>query len=1100
MTINQTQGPAGTADGSAQFQELGVFFPTLNANGDGTLTVVVNAQSANGTVVADAIGAAPAWASSGGPAQFETEPTYQMPFQSTGYRTTPDVSFDANFSADGYGGGEVTYGGGGTSLGGPCWTGLMAVINQGRVAGGGEPLNSPTDPTQTQQAIYSLPATDFHDITTGYNGFFAGPGYDFVTGRGTPIANLLVPDMVAYDLLHQPSVTNATTADNTQSTSGLVITSNSADTAFVTNFQITNITGGTLYLNDGVTQVTDNEFITVAQGAAGLKFTPATNSLTSGSFTVQESTSATTAGLGGTTATATIAVNLVLNQPSVTDATTTDNTQTTSGLVMTPNSADTAFVTNFQITNITGGTLYLNNGTTQVTDNEFITVAQGAAGLKFTPATNSLASGSFTVQESTSATTTGLGGPTATATITVNPLPVLNGPAAVSLRENGTLTFSGANTISVTDTAGSGNDTVTVTLTVSQGTLSLGDSSNVNASGNGTPASPLVVSYLLSGVNEDLPSLVYTPTAGYSGPDTMNVSVQDNVDQGTGVPIQVAISVDPTFTAPLTASVTENTSLVFSTANSNAISLVDGAASGSSDSLTLSVTHGTLTLSSTTGLTFTAGANSTATMTVTGTQTDLNTDLNGLTYKPSANFTGTDTLALSVLDSGNKLTGSASVAITVTGPPAPVVTVPSSASVAENTGFTFSAAQNDAITLADAFASPTSTDQLTLKVSHGTLALATTSGLTFTSGGNNTAAMTVKGTLAALNAAVDGLVYTPTTGFKGSASLTISLKDTKDGLTGSGSVAITVTPPAPTITAPATVSLYENQTATFSTTQGDAITLADAGASTKTLDSLTLQVTNGKLKLATTSGLTFTSGANNSPSMTVTGTLTKLSAALNGLIYTPTTGYKGSDTLSLSLKDSGDNLTGSASVAITVRTPPAPVVTAPPTASVTENTNFTFSTAQNDAITGTDAYALATYTEQLTLKVSHGTLALASTTGLTFSSGANDSASMTVKGTLAAINAALNGLVYTPTTGFTGSDSLSISLKDTKDGLTGSAKVAITVIAPAIANTPSSGAITVGTPMSSSSQGATDDGFDIWQADEETRWAGLAAALDVLGS
>ena len=95
---------------------------------------------------------------------------------------------------------------------------------------------------------------------------------------------------------------------------------------------------------------------------------------------MQESTSATTAGLGGSTATATITVNLVLHQPSVTNATTTDNTQTTSGLVITPNAADTAFVTNFQITNITGGTLYLNDGVTQVTNGEFITVAQGARG------------------------------------------------------------------------------------------------------------------------------------------------------------------------------------------------------------------------------------------------------------------------------------------------------------------------------------------------------------------------------------------------------------------------------------------------------------------------------------------------------------------------------------------------------------------------------------------------------------------------------------------------------------------------------------------------------------------------------------------------
>ena len=50
----------------------------------------------------------------------------------------------------------------------------------------------------------------------------------------------------------------------------------------------------------------------------------------------------------------------------MTNATTTENTQTTSGLVITPNSLDTAFVTNFQITSITGGTLYQNDGTTQI--------------------------------------------------------------------------------------------------------------------------------------------------------------------------------------------------------------------------------------------------------------------------------------------------------------------------------------------------------------------------------------------------------------------------------------------------------------------------------------------------------------------------------------------------------------------------------------------------------------------------------------------------------------------------------------------------------------------------------------------------------------
>ena len=77
---------------------------------------------------------------------------------------------------------------GGTSLAAPAWAALIAIADQGRVAVGGTTLDGAT---QTLPALYSLPSTDFHDITTGSNGTFsAGPGYDYATGLGTPVANL----------------------------------------------------------------------------------------------------------------------------------------------------------------------------------------------------------------------------------------------------------------------------------------------------------------------------------------------------------------------------------------------------------------------------------------------------------------------------------------------------------------------------------------------------------------------------------------------------------------------------------------------------------------------------------------------------------------------------------------------------------------------------------------------------------------------------------------------------------------------------------------------------------------------------------------------
>jgi len=127
--------------------------------------------------------------------------------------------------------------------------------------------------------------------------------------------------------LHTPSVTNAATYANTQSTSGLVITPNSADVGTVKFFQITNITSGTLFQNDGVTQIISGDFITVPDGGAGLKFTPNTNFVGTGHFTVQSATTNTSAGVSGGTVTA----DIVVIRPTITVAATTGTVNEDSG-------------------------------------------------------------------------------------------------------------------------------------------------------------------------------------------------------------------------------------------------------------------------------------------------------------------------------------------------------------------------------------------------------------------------------------------------------------------------------------------------------------------------------------------------------------------------------------------------------------------------------------------------------------------------------------------------------------------------------------------------------------------------------------------------
>src|SRR5205823_6523694 len=100
---------------------------------------------------------------------------------------------------------------------------------------------------------------------------------------------------------------------------------------------------------------------------------------------------------GGGFATASITVNLVADTPGVTNATTNEDVQTTSGLVVSRNAADGAEVTHFEITAITNGTLFLNDGTTPINDGDFITFAQANAGLKFTPSANIFGTGGFQV-------------------------------------------------------------------------------------------------------------------------------------------------------------------------------------------------------------------------------------------------------------------------------------------------------------------------------------------------------------------------------------------------------------------------------------------------------------------------------------------------------------------------------------------------------------------------------------------------------------------------------------------------------------------------------------------------------------------------------
>ena len=148
-------------------------------------------------------------AGGGGFSQFTPIPDFQkaLPLsslsQSNGHRGAPDVSADAAPCS----GWPIYVGGqqhriGGTSAGAPLWAALAALADQMA----GHPLGF-INPALYAIGVSSKAAQDFRDVTQGNNsvddgsvqvqGYTAGPRWDPASGFGSPIADHLLPDLVA---------------------------------------------------------------------------------------------------------------------------------------------------------------------------------------------------------------------------------------------------------------------------------------------------------------------------------------------------------------------------------------------------------------------------------------------------------------------------------------------------------------------------------------------------------------------------------------------------------------------------------------------------------------------------------------------------------------------------------------------------------------------------------------------------------------------------------------------------------------------------------------------------------------------------------------
>jgi PKD repeat protein len=195
ISVFAASGDCGSADGtSGVATNYPASDPDVTGVGGTVLSVTANGWSGESAWSGNATGAqAPGCqnqgGSGGGYAPFP-RPWWQETLapKPTG-RGVPDVALDAaNPVAVVLNGRSV--GVEGTSLSTPVWAGIAAIGDQ--LAGG--PLGF-LNPSIYRIAAGNNYSVDFHDIVQGENGYSAGPGWDPVTGLGSPRVASLVSDL-----------------------------------------------------------------------------------------------------------------------------------------------------------------------------------------------------------------------------------------------------------------------------------------------------------------------------------------------------------------------------------------------------------------------------------------------------------------------------------------------------------------------------------------------------------------------------------------------------------------------------------------------------------------------------------------------------------------------------------------------------------------------------------------------------------------------------------------------------------------------------------------------------------------------------------------
>lgn len=347
--------------------------------------------------------------------------------------------------------------------------------------------------------------------------------------------------------------------------------------------------------------------------------------------------------------------------------------------------------------------------------------------------------------------------------------------------------------------------------------------------------------------------------------------------------------------------------------------------------VTFTVGHGTLTLSENVGSGLTATQVTSNSMmsvsvgtSVSATVAQVNATLansSGLTYTPSANYNGSDTLTISITDTTNfPLTSSATIPLSITAVnDAPTLSLSiANVIVDEDPVTAFKTVASFATVTSFGGVDENSTNPTAQAVTKYTVtSVSTTGGLTFT-------------TAPAIDPVTGTLTFQTAANSNGTATFSVTATD-NGGTANSGSdtsaaktfvITVNAVNDPPTIATPAAQTTPQG---TAKVITGLSFADVDAGTSNVTV---TLSAPGGKLTVLgnVTSGVTTSQITNNgTASVTITAPLAAINATMAnaaGLTYLPNPLFYGFDSLSITINDNGNTggapQSSSATVSITV--------------------------------------------------------------------------------------------------------------------------------------------------------------------------------------